>query len=143
MKPPKLTTDSAHTAEWWQRDGILYFLSAGTPALAIKIGMASVRSGTSVAAAIGDRLRKIQTSNHELIQVIGLVIFTGCHYPTREAEALERELHIRFREHRRFTEHTVGAEWFNASPEILTYVDAYSQKPEALGISRYAGHRVT
>lgn len=142
MKPPKQTTDSAHTAEWWQRDGILYFLSAGTPAIAIKIGMASVRPGTSVAAAISDRLRKIQTSNHELVQLIGLVVFTGCHYPTREAEVLERELHIRFFEHRRFTEHTVGAEWFNASPEILAYVDATSERPEALGIPRYAGQRV-
>jgi hypothetical protein len=137
MKPPKETTNSSIQAEWWSCAGLVYFFGAGNPIVAIKIGVTALTKKTpSIAEAIRRRHREIQTSNHEAIQLLGLIHFTEGDRPMRSAEILERELHIRFHLLQRFAPHKRAAEWFNASPDLLAYIAQYAQAPEAFSVSR-------
>ncbi|MBB2832321.1 UNVERIFIED_ORG: hypothetical protein GGD51_002450 [Rhizobium esperanzae] len=134
MKPPSLTTSSAYQAEWWQRQGIVYFFSAGDPPSAVKIGMTTIRSGSSIVQAVRQRFKAIQTANHEVIHLLGVMIFTEGEFPTRDAEVLERELHIKYRNHGRFLEHTVGAEWFSPASDLLAFIEENAIQPALLGL---------
>jgi hypothetical protein len=96
MKPPKATTDSPSQAAWWGWPGILYFFAAGDPPVAIKIGVAALTNECSLQACVRRRFEQIQSSNHETIELLGLICFCEGQYPTRSAEVLERELHIQF-----------------------------------------------
>lgn len=87
------------------------------------------------------RLRQVQTSNHELIELLGLILFNDGQYPTRAAEVLERELHIKFAQSQRFKSNTRGAEWFTPTPELLQYILSNAQMPESLGVPRLVGQR--
>ena len=75
MRPPKETTDSPVQAAWWSSPGILYFFAAGHPPAAIKIGVAALTNGCSLQNGITRRFKEIQTSNHETIELLGLVHF--------------------------------------------------------------------
>src|SRR5262245_58644403 len=122
MRPPKEITTSAVQAEWWQCPGVVYFIGAGDPPLAVKIGVTALTRGQSLAAAVQRRLRGIQTSNHEVVRLLGVVRFTEGQYPTRSAEVLERELHLRFASVQRFAAHSRAAEWFTASDDLLDFI---------------------
>jgi hypothetical protein len=78
---------------------VIYFIAAGTPPVAIKIGMAAVTGNRDLRATITRRLSQIQSSNHERISLLGVIQFThdthGQH-PTWDADAKERELHTEF-----------------------------------------------
>ena len=52
--------------------------------------------------------------------------------PTWETERIERELHIRFESHQRAGAHKRGAEWFNASPELLKYVSEHTHRASSM-----------
>jgi hypothetical protein len=100
---------------WYFKPGYVYFLGAGDPLKAIKIGV-------TVASGFRARLRGHQSSNHEPLRVLGIVEFTSNGKNMRLAEALERELHVRFARHQRFQASWVGSEWFNPHQEILDYI---------------------
>ncbi len=140
MKPPKLVeAASPSTVAWWKNPGVIYFIAAGEPPVAIKIGMAAITGDRDLKAAIVRRLSQIQHSNHERICLLGVICFTHeAHglYPTRDADAKERELHNEFEHLCRFAKYTRGAEWFNPAPELLARIEQISTKPEALHLPR-------
>lgn len=141
MKAPKpVEASSPSTVAWWKNPGVIYFIAAGEPRIAIKIGMAAITGNRDLKATIVRRLSQIQSSNHERICLVGVIHFTSetnGPYPTREAEAKERELHIEFGQYCRFEANTRGAEWFDAAPELLARIEQIATKPEALQLPRY------
>lgn len=136
MKPPKETTSSEHQDRWWSSPGIVYFFAAGNPAKAIKIGVAALTNGGTLKQAVLRRFAQLQTSNHETIELVGIIHFSHGKYPTRDAEVLERELHIRFGTSQRFKSNTRGCEWFTPTEELFSYIKEHTAMPEALGLPK-------
>jgi hypothetical protein len=137
MKPPRSPERASEsTRRWWSSPGLVYFLAVGEPVVAVKIGMLAQTRATNLSDALSRRLTGIQSGNHEHVQVLGAIPFTQGDYPTRDAEILERELHLRFEHHCRFELGTRGAEWFDADPEILEHVRKIARAPEELGLPR-------
>ncbi len=134
MRPPKETTDSPVQQKWWSNPGAVYFFGAGRPPVAIKVGVTSVPK--TLLQAIKSRQRSLQTANHELIELLGIIPISEGTYPTRQAEVLERELHLRFAASHRFKQHACGAEWFTPTGDILTYINEHSTPP-ALNLPRW------
>lgn len=104
--------------------------------MAVKIGMLAITSQFTLASAVQRRLSQIQTSNHEPVQVLGLKMFDSGTFPTREAEVLERQLHIEFTHLARFKPGTKGSEWFHSSPQLLQRIAELSIPPEQLNVPR-------
>jgi len=137
VEAPKSPDDAAEsTRRWWKCPGIVYFVAAGTPPVAVKIGMAAQTGQNTLRSSVIRRLSQIQSSNHELIELLGVIYLTDGEYPTREAERIERELHTEFEHDRRFKEYGRGAEWFNASETLLAKVKAIASAPESLGLPK-------
>ena len=144
MRPPKHPEfASPSTRKWWGCPGVVYFLGVGEPIVAVKIGMLAVTDKFTVLSAVARRLSQIQTSNHEPVQVLGLINFDGSEFPTRDAEVLERELHLEFSHLARFKSGTKGAEWFHSSPALLEKISQIATEPEKLGIPRSFAAMVT
>ena len=141
MKPPiQVEAATPSTVAWWKNPGVIYFIAAGEPPLAIKIGMAAITDDRGLKATLVRRLSQIQSSNHERICLLGVIHFTHDAYglyPTRDADAKERELHHEFEHLRRFAEYTRGAEWFKPGPELLARIEQVAAKPEILDLPRY------
>ena len=133
-KEPELASPS--TQKWWACPGVVYFLGVGNPVVAVKIGMLAITSQFTLASAVRRRLSQIQTSNHEPVQVLGLKPFKSGAFPTREAEILERQLHIEFAHSARFRPGSKGSEWFHSSPQLLQRIAELSVLPEQLNIPR-------
>lgn len=133
-KEPELASSS--TQKWWACPGVVYFLGVGNPAAAVKIGMLAVTPQFTLESAVRRRLSQIQTSNHEPVQVLGLKVFDSGGFPTREAEVLERQLHIEFAHLARFKPGTKGAEWFHSSPQLFQRIVELSVPPEQLNVPR-------
>ena len=129
MNPTK-DSSNENQLQWWRAPGVLYFFAAGSPAIAIKIGV-------TTRATLLDRMKKTQAHNHEPIELLGVIRFSDGEFPTRDAEDQERVLHTRFNHLRRFKPHTRGAEWFTASPELLEMIAETSIPPETLGFARF------
>ena len=106
--------DSSNDSQlkWWRSPGVIYFLAAGIPATAIRIGV-------TTRATLLDRMKKTQAHNHEPIELMGVIRFSDGEFPTRDAEDQLRQLHAEFSLLCRFKAHTRGAEWFNPSPECF------------------------
>lgn len=121
------------TQAWWSCPGLLYFLAVGDPPIAIKVGMLAITSVHTPQTAMRRRLSSIQSSNHELVRVLGVVHFVQGRHPTKDAE---RELHLKFKHLARFQLGSRGAEWFNAAPDLMEEIGRLSQPPEVLGIFR-------
>lgn len=100
---------------WYGKPGFVYFIGAGNPLKAIKIGV-------TLASGFKSRLRGHQSSNHEPLRVLGIIDFTTPGKNMRLAEELERTLHKQFAAHQRFQAFWVGSEWFNPHPDILDYI---------------------
>jgi hypothetical protein len=140
MKPPKLPSQSApSTIAWWSCPGIVYFLAVGEPYIAVKIGVAAQTGTKDLRSTVKRRLDQIQSSNHEPIQLIGIVHFEKhkYEYPMWEADALERELHNQFQHHARFARDTRGSEWFTPSDKLLLRIKEISVPPEQLNLPRF------
>lgn len=129
MNPTK-DSSNENQLKWWQAPGVIYFFAAGSPAIAIKIGV-------TTRATLLDRMKKTQAHNHEPIELLGVIRFSDGEFPTRDAEDQERVLHTRFTHLCRFKPHTRGAEWFTASPELLEMIAETSIPPETLGFPRF------
>lgn len=135
MKPPKPVESSAPSiVAWWQNQGVIYFIAAGDPPVAVKIGMAAITGKRTLRETIVRRLSQIQSSNHELIRLLGVIHFATGEYPTRDAEARERELHNEFEHLCRFKSYMRGAEWFTPSPDLLERIEQIAVKPDALNL---------
>ncbi len=140
MRPTKpADTASESTREWWRCPGVVYFLSVGEPIVAVKIGMFAVTPKTNLRSAMIRRLSNIQSSNHELVEVYRVLTFTDGDYPTKDAEDFEREMHNEFSHLARFKLGTRGAEWFDASPDLLNRIREIAFPPESLGLPKYIG----
>lgn len=138
MKPPKsIEVCSSSTLAWWKNSGVIYFIAAGEPPVAIKIGVAAITGNRSMKATIVRRLTQIQSSNHERVRLLGVIQFIDGPHPTRDAEAKERELHTEFSYLRRFAEYTRGAEWFNPAPALLARIEQIATKPEVLQLPQF------
>ena len=135
MKAPKpIEASSPSTIAWWRNPGVIYFIAAGEPPVAIKIGMAAITGKRSLRDTVVRRLSQIQSSNHELVRLLGVLHYTQGEYPTRDADARERELHNEFKHLCRFEAYMRGAEWFNPSPDLLLRIEQIATKPEALNL---------
>lgn len=144
MKPTKsIETASASTLAWWRCPGLVYFLAVGEPPVAVKIGMLAITPKASMRTAMARRLSHIQSANHELVQVLGVICFVSGDHPTKDAEDRERELHAEFAHLARFKANTRGAEWFTSSPALLSRIQDVSQGPEAAGVPRTIGRWIT
>jgi len=142
MRPTKpAESASESTLEWWSCPGVVYFLTVGDPILAVKIGMFAVTAKTNLKSAMVRRLSSIQSSNHELVQVHRVRTFTEGDYPTKEAEDFERQLHNEFSHLARFKPGTRGAEWFDASSELLTRIAEIASPPESFDLPKMIGER--
>jgi len=106
------------TDPWYSKPGFVYFIGAGDPLKAIKIGV-------TLATGFANRLRHHQSSNHEPLRVLGIIDFTKPGMSMRAAEELERSLHKRFAAHQRFQASWVGSEWFNPHEEIVAYIQEH------------------
>lgn len=136
-KAPELASPS--TLAWWRCPGLVYFLTVGNPIIAVKIGMLAVTSKTTLRSALVRRLSSIQSSNHELVEVLGVVHFTDGDYPSKDAEDLERQLHNEFQDLAIFKTGTRGAEWFTSAPGLILRIKALTATPESLGLPRAVG----
>ncbi len=77
------------SSPWYSKQGLLYFIAAGRPPVAIKIGVTQATRMTA-------RLKAIQSANHEPVELLGLIRFDSGDKPLLQAERAERELHKRF-----------------------------------------------
>ncbi len=137
MRPPKDASLAAtSTVKWWSCPGVVYFLGVGDPTVAVKIGMLAITERLNIQTAVARRVGQMQTSNHEPIQILGLILFGDCEYPTRQAETVEREMHLKYSHLARFKAGTKGSEWFNSSSELLAEIADISIGPESFGIPR-------
>lgn len=98
--------------------------------------MLAITGKLNLQTAVARRVGQMQSSNHEPIEVLGTISFDNCDHPTRQAEIVERELHLKYAHLARFKPGTKGAEWFNSSPELLSEISRISAKPESAGIPR-------
>jgi hypothetical protein len=140
MKPPKSPAESSpSTREWWSCSEVVYFLAVGDPFVAVKIGIAAQTGTKDLRSTVKRRLDQIQSSNHEPVQLLGLIHFekSAHEYPMWQADALERELHNEFQPLARFARDTRGSEWFSVSEELLNRIKEISVPPESLGLSRF------
>jgi hypothetical protein len=114
--------DNRYVAHWELQPGFVYFIGAGLPPKAVKIGISTM-------STMRKRLRTLQTSNHEPLYILGLVDFQEGEKPMALANHLELELHEKFSEQRRFKSGP-GNEWFNATDELLQYISDVAGPPD-------------
>lgn len=100
--------------DWWRSPGYVYFIAAGDPPAAIKIGVTKMDK-------LKDRIREHQSSNHETLSFLGVVPFLDSECPMKDAEAHEQELHNKFVKFQR--RQGAGHEWFTADPELMEYIE--------------------
>lgn len=110
-----MTEQTAQEA-WEQSPGFVYFIAAGDPADAIKIGI-------STEATLKSRIRRIQGSNHEKLKLLGLIRFSNM----KDAEAHEQDLHKEFEQFQRHLKGTAGHEWFNPAQDIFDYINTNNE----------------
>ncbi|MGA2446306.1 MAG: GIY-YIG nuclease family protein [Opitutaceae bacterium] len=131
MKPPADHTTSQRQLDWWARDAVVYFIGAGQPLVAVKIGV-------STWSTVARRLAALQSSNHEPLELLGVIPYRGIPLPMKEAETRERSLHLQFARWQRTREGKRGYEWFTAVPELLAFIAAETQPPATFGFRRAA-----
>ena len=122
----KTKLDSRHVAHWQLQAGFVYFIGAGDPLVAIKVGV-------STATTMMGRLRRHQSSNHEVLRILGLIHFEGMEKPMEEANHLEIQLHARFENLRRFSSGP-GTEWLTPSKDLLGLIAERAVSPEKFGL---------
>jgi hypothetical protein len=113
--------------QWEGSPGFVYFIAAGDPPVAVKIGV-------TVASRLASRVREHQGSNHELLRLLGAIPFRDSERPTADANQRERELHRQFAPLQRFQAGWSGSEWFTATPELLAFIRSVVTLPADLGV---------
>lgn len=117
---------------WYSKPGVVYFIVAGDPALAVKIGV-------STDDALDERVRTIQGSNHERIAVRAVIPFTKDDYtlPMLAAEKREQALHQQFRTYCRSKPWHPGHEWFDAAHDLMQFVTDELREGRALSLEEW------
>ena len=100
--------------DWLRSPGYVYFIAAGAPPVAVKIGVTKKEK-------LKGRIREHQGSNHETLKFLGVVPFLDSEYPMKDAEVHEQALHKKFVKFQR--RKGAGQEWFTADPELLDYIE--------------------
>ena len=118
------------SSDWYSGQGVIYFIAAGNPPKAVKIGVAKLDG-------IKRRLRGIQSSNHELIELLGVITFESGDKPLLQAERKEQELHKKFSHYQRIVDGLVGHEWFSAGEDLLGFIDSNTIRPEELNLPHH------
>jgi hypothetical protein len=113
--------------DWERSSGFVYFIAAGNPISAVKIGISSQKG-------FKNRMRQIQSANHEPLRILGVIPFEEGERPMMDAIGKEAELHARFSEFRRFKNGWVGSEWFSFSTKIQTAIQEEAIPPTAVGL---------
>lgn len=131
MKAPAAHTNSQRQLDWWAKDAVVYFIGAGSLGAPI-----AVKIGVSAWATVKRRLSSIQSSNHEPLELMGVIPFRGMQNPMQAAEIREWELHRLFATLQRTNPGQCGYEWFTASDDLRTFIDRETQKPETFGFPR-------
>jgi hypothetical protein len=131
MKPTAATSTNARQLSWWAKDAVVYFISAGKPAIAVKIGVTTW-------AAVTRRLSALQSANHEPLELLGVIPFRNMAQPMKAAEDRERALHRQFRHLQRTKEGNRGYEWFTAKEELLQFIRLEASHPDQFGFKRTA-----
>ncbi len=121
--------NSKYSSEWYSKAGVVYFIGAGRPPVAIKIGVTQK-------SKVRQRLRAIQCDNHEPVELLGVLPFTKGKKPLLNAERRERSLHTQFASHQRIVDGCVGHEWFTAGADLLAFIAAHAIPPERLELPR-------
>ena len=107
----------------WERScGYVYFIAAGDPSIAVKIGISTERD-------LKRRFSTIQSSNHEPLSLLGVIRFEGSERPMLDAQRHEKSLHVRFARLQRMQSGWTGSEWFTATPELMEYVSSVTSPP--------------
>jgi hypothetical protein len=114
---------------WYAKQGVVYFIAAGRPPVAIKIGVTQ-------RFKVANRLRAIQGSNHEPIDLLGVICFELGDKPLFEAERREAALHRQFAHLQRFEHGWCGFEWFTSAPELLEFIAANAVPPQTVDLPR-------
>lgn len=134
MKPTAATSTNARQLAWWAKDAVVYFIAAGNPALAVKIGVTTW-------ATVSSRLGALQSANHEPLELLGVIPFRHMAQPMKAAEDKERALHRQFRHLQRTREGNRGYEWFTASEELLRFIPQVATDPDKFRFRRTARGR--
>jgi hypothetical protein len=138
LPPEKPLPTKSETQDKWERSqAVVYFIAAGQPPVAIKIGITG-RAEKSVR----HRLRAIQSSNHMFIELLGAIPFEQGKRPMLAAQTHEGELHRQFARLQRFERTWVGSEWFTCDDELLYFIRDHATAPEQLGLPRTIGRPV-
>ncbi len=112
---------------WERSPGYVYFMAAGNPCVAIKIGITKT-------SQLRQRLGSIQGSNHEPLTLLGVIPFAEGERPMKDAEQKERELHSLFAHLQRFETGWVGSEWFTPAPDLRSFIAEHAAAPKTLGL---------
>jgi len=96
---------------WYSKQGVIYFIAAGTPPEAIKIGCTTRNQ-------LITRLRAVHGMNHRDPALLGVIAFDSM----REAESMEHQLHVKFADAQLRKPWTAGAEWFRPDPDIINFI---------------------
>jgi hypothetical protein len=120
--------DNRRVADWERQDGFVYFIGAGDPPEAIKIGIA-------IRESMLKRLKALQTSNHQPLHILGLVYFANEERPMASANALEKALHEKYESSRRLV-NGPGNEWFSVSVDLLAEIENVATDPTAYDVPR-------
>ena len=124
---PEPKPKSQYEDDWERSKGAIYFLGAGNPPSAVKIGTCKLHE-------VKKRILDIQGMNHEVLEVLGIIPFTEGERPRLKADQEEAALHRRFAEITRFASGGRSSEWFYPTPELFDYIAASAKKPEEFGI---------
>jgi hypothetical protein len=114
---------------WERSKGAVYFLAAGTPPSAIKIGTCKLDQ-------VKKRSLSIQGMNHEVLEILGIIPFTEGERPRADAQKEELLLHKRFANFSRFLGGARSSEWFYPTRELLDHIATSARKPEEFGIPK-------
>lgn len=104
------------SSDFFCRPGVIYFIAAGLPPRAIKIGMSQKES-------LLERLRSIQSSNHEKIRLMGIIEYgPPLEASLKDAEIREQEICRQFHSLAFRKEDQAGHEWFRPESELISFV---------------------
>lgn len=125
----KRTQQPKFSSDWYSKPGVVYFIAAGQPFKAVKIGVTQK-------AKVEQRLRAIQCDNHEPVELLGVLVFDRDGKTVRDAEQMEQRLHGEFAAFQLIQDGRVGHEWFKAENALLSYIQANATPPEKMGFRR-------
>ncbi|HKR27686.1 MAG TPA: GIY-YIG nuclease family protein [Terriglobales bacterium] len=100
---------------FFRKAGVLYFIGAGSPPEAIKIGVAT-------GERLFEQLREIHNTNHRDPYLLGIIPFITGEVPMRDAGKYEQQLHKQFAAIQLRRAGAMPAEWFMPTDDLLKLI---------------------